>query len=303
MKTKKGIDLSKWNKIKDYDKIKDAGVEFAILKVNNSGNVADGRFYEHVNGLNYAGIQVIGGYNYCYANTKEKAKKASDAFVNIAKPKDIDFMWLDLEDATMRNLGSGILDIINIYRHTAESAGMKFGIYTGASFYNPCLKRYASELTNIPFWWARYPSTKDRTITADVPNTKYLPTNLDLDGWQYSSKGVIDGASGYLDLNVWYESEPFTNTETTIPVDANPFTEPVSDVKRGALGNDANWVQWYCWKFGLFVDKNGNADSTQIDGIFGAKTEAAVKEAQKRLGMPETGVVTKVDRAIWKKLA
>lgn len=300
---KKGADLAKWNKIKDYDRFRDAGVEFAIVKVNNSGNTADGRFYEHVNGLTYAGIPIIGGYNYSYANTVEKAKKAANAFVSLATPKDIDMMWLDLEDACMRGLGSKILDIIFIYKSIAESAGMKFGIYTGASFYNPCLKPYEKELAGIPFWWARYPSTKDRKITADVPQTSYLPTNLDLDGWQYSSKGVIDGATGYIDLNVWYEDEPFTNTGNMIPIDENPFTEPVYDVKRGVMGNDANWVQWYCWRFGLFVDKNGNADSTQIDGIFGAKTEAAVKEVQRRLGMPQTGAVTNIDKAIWKKLA
>ena len=300
---KKGVDLAKWNKIKDYDRFRNAGVEFAIVKVNNSGNTADSRFYEHVNGLTYAGIPIIGGYTYSYANTVDKAKKRASAFVNIARPKGIDTMWLDLEDKSIMGLGSTILKIIDAYKQIADDAGMGFGIYTGASFYNPCLKPYAKELTGIPFWWARYPSTKDRKITADVPQTSYLPKNLDLDGWQYSSKGVIDGATGYIDLNVWYEDEPFTNTGNMIPIDENPFTEPVYDVKRGAMGNDANWVQWYCWRFGLFVDKNGKSDSTQIDGIFGAKTEAAVKEVQRRLGMPQTGVVTNIDRAIWKKLA
>ena len=300
---KKGADLAKWNKIKDYDRFRDAGVEFAIVKVNNSGNTADGRFYEHVNGLTYAGIPIIGGYNYSYANTEEKAKRAAYSFVEIAEPKGIDFAWHDLEDACLRGLGHKIIDIIYVYRAIVESVGMKYGIYTGASFYNPCLKPYEKELAGIPFWWARYPSTKDRKITADVPQTSYLPTNLDLDGWQYSSKGVIDGATGYIDLNVWYEDEPFTNTENMIPIDENPFAEPTYAIQRGAVGEYVKWVQWYLWKFGLFLDSKGIPDDSQIDGIFGQATEFAVKEAQKRLCMPQTGVVTTADMAIWKKLA
>lgn len=300
---KKGVDIAKWNKINNYDRFRNAGVEFAIVKVNNSGNTADSRFYEHVNGLTYAGIPIIGGYNYSYANTVEKAKRAASAFVNLARPKDIDMMWLDLEDACMRGLGSKILDIIFTYKNIAESAGTKFGIYTGASYYNPCLKPYEKELAGIPFWWARYPSTADRKITADVPQTSYLPTNLDLDGWQYSSKGVIDGATGYIDLNVWYEDEPFTNTGNMIPIDENPFAEPTYVIQRGAVGEYVKWVQWYLWKFGLFLDSKGIPDDSQIDGIFGQATEFAVKEAQKRLCMPQTGIVTTVDMTVWKKLA
>ena len=34
---KRGIDVSRWNVIKDYDALKRSGVEFAIVKVNNAG--------------------------------------------------------------------------------------------------------------------------------------------------------------------------------------------------------------------------------------------------------------------------
>lgn len=35
---KRGIDVSRWNAIRDYDALKRSGVEFAIVKVNNAGN-------------------------------------------------------------------------------------------------------------------------------------------------------------------------------------------------------------------------------------------------------------------------
>ena len=267
----KGIDIAKWNKVTDYRAVKNAGAEFAILKVINAQNKPDSRFYEHVAGCNSVGLPIIAGYTYSYANTEDKAEKASDAFVEVGAPKGIETMVLDLEDASMMHLGSKTLKIIDIYRKTAQSAGMDFLIYTGGHFYNPCLKPYAKGIKDIPIWWARYPSTKDRTITADVPDTKYLPTGIELCGWQYSSKGIIPGIQGYTDLNVWYRDETIENTDYEITTAYNPFTEPAFNVKIGKTGNDANWVQWYLWRFGLLQKE-------EIDGIVGKASRALWKK-------------------------
>lgn len=291
----KGIDIAKWNKITDYRAVKNAGVEFAILKVINAQNKPDSRFYEHVAGCNSVGLPIIAGYTYGYSNTEDKAEKASDAFVEVGAPKGIETMVLDLEDASMMHLGSKILKIIDIYRKTAQSAGMDFLIYTGGHFYNPCLKPYIKEIKDIPIWWARYPSTKDRTITADVPDTKYLPTGIELCGWQYSSKGIIPGIQGYTDFNVWYRDETIENTDYEITAAYNPFTEPAFNVKIGKTGNDANWVQWYLWRFGLLQKE-------EIDSIIGKASDAGIREAQRRWGLTVDGIVGKASRALWKKI-
>lgn len=291
------IDVSRWNPL-NYDAVKKAGINRAIVKVNNAGNVPDTRFYEHMNGFKSVGIDVTDGYNYSYANTEQKARKASDSFVNIAEPKGIDFMWLDLEDVCMRGLGSKILNIINIYRETAEQAGMDFGIYTGASFYNPCLKPFEKELVGIPFWWARYPSTQDRKITDPIPDPRNLPKNLDLDGWQYSSKLLIDGCKGYLDLNVWFEGNTFRNKLEEITVEYNPFAEPTGNVMLGATGNDAYWVRWYLWRFGKF----GNVDSSVVYGMITEDIVVLIEEVQTLLGLEPDGIVGKCTKAVWRKI-
>lgn len=298
----KGIDIAKWNKIKNYQSAKNAGVEFAIVKVINSSNTPDSRFYEHVAGCNSVGLPIPGGYTYSYANTEEKAKKAADAFVEVSKPKGIDTMWLDLEDNTVKGLGSKIVNIINIYKMFAKSANMDFGIYTGTAYYNPYLKPYAKELAGIPIWWARYPFTKEYTITADIPGSKYLPTGMELAGWQYSSKGVIPGIQGYTDLNTWYHNEKFKNVKKEIPIEYNPFTEPNQNVKLGKTGNDVMWVQWYLWRFGKLTDSMGQADAEQINGIFDANIAQKVKEVQALLGLAADGIVGKVTRSLWKKI-
>lgn len=201
---KKGIDLAQWNKVTDYRALKNAGADFAILKVINKENNPDSLFHTHAAGLAGAGLPVIGGYTYSYANTVEKAKKAADAFVREGAPKKIPFMWLDLEDNSMKGLGSSIISIINVYRQAAEDGGMRFGIYTGESYYKPCLKAYEGELGDIPFWWARYPFTREYHLQNAVPDKKYLPGRINIDGWQYSSKGIVPGIKGYVDLNAWY---------------------------------------------------------------------------------------------------
>ncbi len=299
---KKGIDIAKWNKITDYKAARNAGVQFAIVKVIDSCNKPDSRFHEHVSGLDSAGIPITGGYTYSYANTVDKAKKAADAFVETAKPKGIDTMWLDLEDNAVKGLGSSIVNIINAYKMFADSANMDFGIYTGAQYYNPYLKPCEKEIADIPIWWARYPYTKERTITADVPDSKYLPTGMELYGWQYSSKGIISGIDGYVDLNVWYKKEPMENTEREIPTEYNPFTEPMGNVAIGKTGNDASWVQWYLWRFGKLTDSRGQADSSKINGIFDEATAQKVKEVQNLLGLTADGIVGKITRSVWKKI-
>lgn len=287
-------DWAKWN-IVNYMSAKNAGVEAVILKVINAQNNPDSRFYEHVAGCNSVGLPIIAGYTYSYANTENKAKKSSDAFVSIGAPKGIDTMALDLEDKSMMGLGSKIIPIINIYRETARAAGMDFLIYTGAQYYDPCLKPYIREIADIPIWWARYPLSKEFTPTTPVPDSKYLPTGISVAGWQYTSKGVIPGASGYVDLNAWYRDEPVENFSCEITVQHNPFIEPTANVKIGKTGNDAMWVQWYLWRFGLLQKE-------EIDGIIGKKSDAAIREAQRRLGLASDGIAGKVTRATWKKV-
>lgn len=295
MQNKKGIDIAKWNPIKNYQSVKDAGVEFVIVKVINGSNKPDGRFYNHVAGCNSVGLPITAGYTYSYANANSKAQKAAEAFVEVGLPKGIDTMVLDLEDKSMMGLGSKIIPIINIYRDTARAASMDFLIYTGAQYYNPCLKPYAHEIADIPIWWARYPFTKDYTLTMPMPDSNYLPTGISIVGWQYTSKGIVPGISGYVDLNAWYRDEPVQNIKYEITVQYNPFTEPTVNVKIGKTGNDAMWVQWCLWLFGLL-------QKHEIDGIIGLKSDAAIKEAQRRLGLTADGIVGKITRSVWKKI-
>ena len=83
-------------------------------------------------------------------------------------------------------------------------------------------------------------------------------------------------------------------TPDKITVDFNPFTESTTNIKLGSKGEGVKWVQWYLWRFGLIGKES-------IDGIFGVNTNAAVKKAQKRLGLNPDGIVGKTTRETFKK--
>ena len=50
------------------------------------------------------------------------------------------------------------------------------------------------------------------------------------------------------------------------------------------------------------MDNRGNADVTQINGVFDAGTMQKVKEIQGLLGLTADGIVGKITRAVWKKI-
>lgn len=300
-KYKKGVDLAKWNEIKSYSDMKNSGVDFAILKVINISNNLDARFLEHYNGCKEAGIPIIAGYTYSYANTVEKAKRAAEAFLKNCK--DISTMVLDLEDTSMTALGSRILDIINVYREAAYGAGKDFIIYTGASYYNPCLKKYAEEIADIPIWWARYPFKAAISIDTDVPSKKYLPSIPNkLVGWQYSSNCNINGAKGRLDVNAWFEDIPVcVSPVQSILYETNPFAQPTTVVTLGTMGQGALWVNWYLWRFGLLTT-NGVPNENKVQDIITEESYLMIKEAQRRLGIADDGKVGKITRSVFMKV-
>ncbi len=84
-----------------------------------------------------------------------------------------------------------------------------------------------------------------------------------------------------------------------LTVNYNPFTMPTKNIKKGCrdIGGDMSccWVQWHLWRFGL-IEKSG------IDGIIGKKSDVAIREAQRRLGLKVDGIVGKNTRAVFESV-
>lgn len=198
----KGIDVAKWNGNIDWNKVKAAGVEFAVLKVIDKSNKTEASFVRNYTAAVAVGMPVD-VYNYLYTITEAAAREAARAVVNALAGRKIGKVWADAEDACLKNKGIQLIRILNTYKEVIEAAGYEFGVYTGLSFYNSYIKPYKAYI-DCDFWIARYPSTKDMTITMDPVASKKPSISHNLWGWQYSSKGKISGISGYVDLDICY---------------------------------------------------------------------------------------------------
>lgn len=204
---KKGIDVAKWNPIKDYAAVA-REVSFAILKIINISNNEDGLFAMHLNGCRANNIPVIGVYNYSYATGAAKAQADANAVISVLRKYGLNAtVWLDIEDQDIaKRIGAGLIDVIITYRETIKAAGYSFGVYTGLSYYKTYLKKYEDKLAGIPMWIARYPSTAKMTIDKN-PTADKKPDVSNLYAWQYSSKGVVSGIAGVVDLDILYADE------------------------------------------------------------------------------------------------
>lgn len=198
----KGIDVAKWNGNIDWNKVKAAGVEFAVLKVIDKSNKTEAAFAR-----NYAAAVAVGMpidvYNYLYTTTEAAATTAARAVVNTLAGRKVGKVWADVEDTCLKNKGILLIRILNTYKSVIEAAGYEFGVYTGLSFYNSYIKPY-KDYIDCDFWIARYPSTKDMTINMAPAASKKPAICHNLWGWQHSSRGRVPGISGYVDLDICY---------------------------------------------------------------------------------------------------
>lgn len=260
----KGIDVSCYNGKIDWKKVKAAGVQFAVLKVVNKSLSADSRFEENWKGCIDNKITIKGVYNYSYATDVTKAKADAKRVIEILKGRKTT-VWLDVEDECQMNLPKGkLVDIINAYAKVILNAGCSFGVYTGEFEYNNSMKPYGMPAYRM--WIARY-GKDDGTM-----DLKYEPHVPNLAGWQYTQKGKVNGISGNVDMDWFYES---ANKESKTKNESEVYD--MQTIKKGSQGRIVR-----VWQ--VIV-------SAKVDGNFGKDTEAKTITFQKTHGLVPDGIV------------
>lgn len=279
--SKKVIDVSSYQGLVDWVKVKAAGIQGAILKIIRKDLNPDKQFENNWSGCEKAGMPIVGVYNYSYATSVEKARNDAQKVIDTLAGRTAK-VWLDVEDACLKGLGQKLIDIILAYQAVIQAAGLEFGVYTGLSFYNDYIKPYASQI-DCNFWIARYPSTSRKDVADTPPDDKQPLVSHILEGWQWASTGRVDGIGGNVDFNEWYGAipEPESNgyNPHSIPERLLKLTHP------NMRGDDVAWAQWHLHRLGFLPDES------EIDGIYGPKTEAAVRAAQKHYGIAVDGIV------------
>ena len=108
---KAGIDVSKWNKEIDWDKVKNAGVQFAIIRAGYRGSVTgslveDPMFVTNMKGAEAAGIPV-GVYFFTQAVDEKEAVEEASAVIELIRDYRLTYpVFIDTEGAG----GSGRAD-------------------------------------------------------------------------------------------------------------------------------------------------------------------------------------------------
>lgn len=202
----KCVDVSSYQGDINWNLVKSAGANQAILKVIRKDLNPDKKFEQNLSGCKSAGVTLNGVYNYSYATTVPKAKTDAQKVLSILNGRKCT-VWLDVEDKCQQGIGSLLKDIINAYRDVIVSAGYDFGVYTGMSFYNSYIKPYASQIKCEKWWIARYYNGYNKMGLSVDPNEQYNPkSNIgkNIYGWQYTSSGQVPGIAGNVDLNIIY---------------------------------------------------------------------------------------------------
>ena len=159
-----GIDVSKWQGDFDFEKAKDEGIKFAILRGAYSCG-KDVKFEQYYKACNALDIPV-GVYHYSMAkNVTEARTEANFLIENVLKGKQFEYpIYMDVEDKVQSALGKEKLtDIVTAFCDTVERAGYYVGIYSSTSFFKTYMN--LNELERFDKWVAQW--TKACTYPGD----------------------------------------------------------------------------------------------------------------------------------------
>lgn len=197
-RTRQGIDVSKWQGDIDWDKVQEAGIEFAIIRAGYRGSVTgslveDPYFVTNMKGASASGVPV-GVYFFTQAVNEVEAVEEASAVLQLVKEYKLEYpIFIDTEGAGGNGRADG-LDVetrtlvCEAFCRTIANAGYEAGVYGSRNWYNNRL--YADKLDKYFIWLAEYRS---------IPLYQgYYQM------WQYTSKGKVNGIEGNVDLDIYY---------------------------------------------------------------------------------------------------
>ena len=300
----KGIDISNNNGSINFNGVKNSGVECVYIKATEGTT-----FQDRYKSAFYGGAKTIGakvGFYHFLVGTSAPESQAENFFNQIKNYENDLVAMLDVE-VNFNNLNDYIARFITRFQ---QLTNMEIGIYTYTSFLNEYID--VARFKDFKLWEANYNN-----------NPWNLPSNgfTNRIGHQYTENGTIGGVNGNCDVNEFNEGvlngnkQVVVNNATTqvatdniylqlqrelnvqgftdkngnkliedgIPGELTLSACPV--VRKGASGNITTWIQLRC--------------GANPDGIFGEKTENAVKWMQRKWNITDDGIV---GNNTWRKL-
>lgn len=234
-----GIDVSKYQGTIDWKKVKEAGIEFAMIRVGYRAK-STGEIFEdptaryNLQEAQAAGIK-LGAYFFSSAVTVNEAKEEAEFTENlIAKYKityPVAYNCEDFQSQDSRQYG------LDTAARTELAIAFLDEIEAGG--YTPMFYAAKGEMEGDSLWNASVLGSKYKIWVAQYPDVPYPETEASSysgvhDMWQYTSQGMVDGIQKKTDVNVAYFGyEKEAEARDTAPaekVEVNPevgiiFTE------------------------------------------------------------------------------
>ena len=195
-----GIDISKWQGEVDFEKVKNSGVEFVILRMGVMKNkdtpiTIDNTFKNNYQKAKEVGLKV-GIYVYSESNTIQSAVENAEFVIETLNGDKLDFpvcfdweCWANFNELEI-NLYQ-LNEMYDAFSKRLKDAGYDTMLYASENYLN---NTWLS-LKDYTIWVAKY-STK----TPSVNDSDYIL-------WQNSDKGRVDGINEPVDLDIYYKNK------------------------------------------------------------------------------------------------
>ena len=190
-----GIDVSRYQGDIDYEKVKNAGCEFVMMRIGVQSGFKkelsiDSYYLKNIENAKKAGLKV-GVYLYSTAVNDKIAKEQAEWVIKTLNGTRLDFpIAFDWENwQYIREYEISLYDLSSAYLTFAnyiEEHGYKAMLY-GSKYY---LENMWMDKGSYPVWLAHY-----------TQKTNYSSNYI---MWQFSQIGEIDGINSDVDLNVYY---------------------------------------------------------------------------------------------------
>ena len=194
-----GIDVSKWQGNVDFKKVKDAGVEFVILRIGSQRNMhdsidIDSKFNEYYSLIKEAGLKVS-VYVYNTAVSYQDGVDVANWVIDMLNGDKLDYPiaydWENWDKFNTFNISLHTLsDSYLAFEKTIKKAGYDAMLYSSKYYLENVWMNY--ENSNI--WLAHYTDKTDY-------NGKYML-------WQMTSLGKVNGITdNTVDIDILYKEK------------------------------------------------------------------------------------------------
>ena len=196
--TRRGVDVSQYQEEVDWDQVRDAGFDFAFIRIGYRGYSIgqikpDELARDHLAGAKAAGLDV-GVYFYAQAISPEEAAEEARWCLDFLSGESLDlpvvydWEWVSTDARTGGMDQATLTECAKTFCETIENSGYQAMIYFNTHIARDLLD--LEQLAEYPFWLAQYKTQMD------------FPHRVDL--WQYTETGSVPGIKGDVDIDLMF---------------------------------------------------------------------------------------------------